>query len=520
MSSLRQRVPVLAAIVWLAVVPFASGQHRENRTWTSSDGRTLEGSLLHANAESVRLRLSNGQEYDVPLSRLSERDRDYVEDMAATGRTVKVKPMPKETKIDTQITVEGGPRNFHTPHFEFGTDQGVSKSFIGEASRVFEGTLHAVASLPLGIDPKPAEGATRFRTLFLGRNAFDVQISGLVKPSTPNPFGGTTTVAGIYIPKRKEVLVPFSSLETGRSGSQITLRRTSDTSTLIHEIVHQVMHDWLVMTPVWFSEGLAEYVAAVPYQNGRFEFQNIERGIAETLEEQYYISKGTPIQMIHPADLIEMKSSHWRGTSDDYLSSMLLVYYFMNLDQPDKPGAALAGYLHLLQKGMSDTENSIAEHNSLVNDFEKKRLAFNEEVKKFNDSLLRYRKEVDEYNYRVKFYNEQLRNNVAKEDLIEVGDEPVEPGDPPERPEVPAELKSNGGTFDMSVAIHNVARPALIRDRNLDELGKSVAAALSEAGVPVTMKERGAVYEPVLNPRVPDQPMRTSPFDNIRPPSF
>ncbi|MCB1232686.1 MAG: hypothetical protein KDN19_20750 [Verrucomicrobiae bacterium] len=494
---IRNRLLIPLCVVFTPLL--ASAQLRETRTWTSNDGKTLEASLLHADAKTATLRLTNGREAEVTLERLSEADRQYLMEMRDTGRTLAVQPMPEETRIDTQIAVDGGPRVFNTPHFNFETDQAVSKSFISEAARVFEGTLHAVSELPLGIEPRPAEGAERFRTLFLDRAAFDREIADVMSPK-PTLFGtpiGTprTIVAGIYIPKRQEVLVPFSSLETGRSGSQITLRRTSDTSTLIHEITHQVMHDWLALTPVWFSEGLAEYMAAVPYQNGRFEFANIKRGLEETLEKEYRIGKGQTIPMIHPADFLEMRSSDWSGGGDDYRSAMMLMYYFMHLDQPDKPGAALAGYLYLLEKGKNDTETFIADHNQLVAEFEKKRVAYNESVKKFNEALTRYKAEVDAYNARIMTYNAQLKENTPPEKLIDLGDEPVAP-EPPEKPEIPKQLLENqgGGVIDIGEKMHEAARPALVRGRDLDELGQTVAESLKQAGFPVSLKARGSTY--------------------------
>ncbi len=479
-------------------------QHRETRVWTSRDGRTLEASLLRADDDAAVLRLTGGREVSVALDLLSEDDLAYLREMRATGRTLAVRPMPEETKIDPNIDVEGGPRNFLTPHFEFGTEQGVSKSFIAEAARVFEGTFHAIDSLPLGIHPKPAEGAARFRTLFVSRETFDREIASVMPDSGPATGVGMprTTVAGVYLPLRQEVLVPFSSLETGRSGSQITLRRTSDTSTLIHEIAHQVMHDWLALTPVWFSEGLAEYIAAMPYQNGRFEFRNAREGIRETLRTQYGIDPGATLSLIHPADFLEMKSADWRGTVDDYRSAMLLFYYFMHLDQPDKPGAALAGYLHLLERGKEDAETFIADYNQAVDEFEKKRLAFNQAVDAYNAELLKYRAAVGDYNQRVTRLNRQIQEGVPPESRIELGPEPVAPA-PPERPEIPAKLRAGPGEgpVDIAALIHDTARPALTRESDLDELGARVMTALGEAGFSVSLKPRGSTYAP--NPGSP-----------------
>ncbi|MCB1089681.1 MAG: hypothetical protein KDM63_21755, partial [Verrucomicrobiae bacterium] len=305
--------------------------------------------------------LRNGQEAIVPLDRLSEEDRKHIASLNATGQAIRLGSMPDETKIDTNIPIEGGPRTFVTPHFVFDSEKGVTKAFISEAARVFEGTLEAVRALPLGIEPKPAEGEARFRTLFLERSTFEEEFNKSVpkpEPSSNSPGGGVVfvpppstgtanvaNVAGVYFPKRKEVLVPFTSLGVNMSGSKVSLRRRSDTTTLVHEITHQVMHDWLLIMPLWLGEGLAEYLSAVPYQNGRFEFKNAAAGLKETLVEQHGAGEGRPIVMLSPSRLVERSNENWQGTPEEYLSSMLLVYYFIHLDQPEKPCAALAGYL-------------------------------------------------------------------------------------------------------------------------------------------------------------------------------
>lgn len=453
----------------------------------------------------------------MPIERLGEADQRYLEEMSATGRTIAIGRMPEETKVDQSIEVEGGPRVFNTPNFQFDCDQGVTRGFISEAARVFEGTLHAIDSLPLGIKPKPAEGASRFKTLFLSREAFDRELAQGAAPaggSGPGiPGGGLampqTTVAGVYLPARREVLVPFSSLGVEKNGSQITLRRSSDTSTLIHEITHQVMHDWLALTPLWFSEGLAEYISAVPYQNGRFEFRNAEKGLKQTLEEAYRLERGAPVPMIHAADLLQMKGDAWRGSLEEYRSSLLMVYYFMHLDQPEKPGAAMAAYLHLLERGKDDTVNFVAEYNRAVAEFEEKRLAYNQKVDAFNAALLRYREDVVAFNDRVKIYNQQAGEGRPEDQRIRVGDEPRAPT-PPEPLEVPDILKENqggGGPIDLGARVAEVARPALLRDREPAEVAEQLVKAYAAIGITIDMAAPGragaTTTSPFTVPRVP-----------------
>ena len=471
------------------------------RIWTSNDGKTLEASLVQADRTTVILKLKNGHEATVPIERLSEADRTHLDGLRATGRTRRVGTMPVETKIDTTVAIEGGPKTYSTPNFVFDCEQEVTKAFISEAARVFEGTLEAVRGLPLGLDPKPAEGETRFRTRFLDRSTFEREFNAVRQqeagasggggtPST-RPGRGTSevaNVAGVYLPLRKEVLVPFTSLGVSMSGSKVSLRKRSDTSTLIHEVTHQVMHDWLVATPLWVGEGLAEYLSAVPYQNGRFEFKNASAGLKETLLEDYRIGEGQAVPVIRPSRLVASSNADWTGVPEDYLSALMLVYYLIHLDQPTEPCASLAADLSLLKESQTATEAFISDYNRAVKEFEEKRLAYNREVDAFNASITTFKAEVDAYNDRVRTYNTQVREGVPEADRIKVGREPVEPV-PPKELIVPGILKDNSSTdgrpIDFLARIKEKSLPALLRGRSAEDFDRAVVSAFATGGIKV-----------------------------------
>jgi len=50
----------------------------EARTFTSSNGKKLEAEVLSATESKVELKVVNGKTYNVPLSKISKEDRDYV----------------------------------------------------------------------------------------------------------------------------------------------------------------------------------------------------------------------------------------------------------------------------------------------------------------------------------------------------------------------------------------------------------------------------------------------------------
>ena len=218
----------------------------------------------------------------------------------------------------------------------------------------------------------------------------------------------------VNITKRAEGLVTYTALGVGMSGSKVSLRRGNGTSTRIPEVTHQVMHEWLPVMPLWLGEGLAEYLSALPYQNGRFEFKNAVAGLKEALREDYRIEEGEEVMIYLPHKLVDLSNAGWSGVPMDYLSAMMLTYYFVHLDQPEKPCATLAGYLSLLRQSKEDVEKHISEHNRAVKEFEAKRVAFNEEVGKYNALVTTYKGEVDAYNERVTTYNTQLRNGVPE----------------------------------------------------------------------------------------------------------
>lgn len=481
------------------------------RTWTSIDGRTLEATLVDVDESTVRLRLKNGKVAEVLLDRLSPEDRAHIEGKRKRVQGITVKSFPEETRAPEVIKIEGGPRAFLTPNFRIETDQGVSKGFVGEAARVFEGTLAAIRGLPLGLEPKPPEGMDRYQALFVSREAFDRAVASRMAPSTEPRLPGMrqprTKVAGVYSPGEREVVVPFSSLGVIQEGSGYALRRTTDTSSLIHEITHQVMHDWLAIAPAWFCEGMAEYLSAVRSEGGRFDFKSVELGLKESLIENFGVSPGEPIPVIHPADLLQMSSEAWRGEMDDYRSALLLIYFFMHLDQPNQPGASLAGFLHLLGEGEAEAGQFVVDYNQLVAEFESKRLAFNKEVEIYNATLEKHQAAVREYNRRVSTFNDQLKANLAPEDRIEVGEKPVAPK-APTPPEAPEQLKNTrqGGTVDFQVLIGNRARPALVRERDFDQLGADFVGAFGRIGISLELMPRGETYVPATNPVIAPEP--------------
>jgi predicted peptidase len=66
----------------LVMAVFSSSLFLEARTWTSSDGRTIEADYLDSDEDSVRVRFRGGRVVEIPFETLSEKDRAWALEQA------------------------------------------------------------------------------------------------------------------------------------------------------------------------------------------------------------------------------------------------------------------------------------------------------------------------------------------------------------------------------------------------------------------------------------------------------
>ena len=53
------------------------------RTWTSSDGRTMEARFIEQVGSNVRIKTAQGREFTLPITRFSQADQEYAQEAAA-----------------------------------------------------------------------------------------------------------------------------------------------------------------------------------------------------------------------------------------------------------------------------------------------------------------------------------------------------------------------------------------------------------------------------------------------------
>jgi hypothetical protein len=342
--------------LWLLLLVIASlfstarGQ-ASPETWTNVDGREMIATLLQATDTQAEFRLQSGKRARLKLDQLIEEDRDRVRSFRSQAKFWK--RLPKDARWPERVTlnwleskvdvVEDGTHSKHvyrTPHFEFVADAKLAPNLVKDFSKIFEVTHAALEKNPLGLRlKKPKSGYFRVR-LFSSMQGYA-------------NAGGPPRAAGVYIPRTKEILVPFRSLGLRQANvAWVREGRLYDPSTLLHEVTHQLLDHWLDYSPMWFTEGIAEVIGAARYDSGQLFFDRLEEGIKSTIlgkksdrhrASSYAKSQGPAgFQFpIHPAKLTQAtqaqfmgyrpaKSLEQREIVHNYQCATLLVHFAMN----------------------------------------------------------------------------------------------------------------------------------------------------------------------------------------------
>ena len=265
---------------------------------------------------------------------------------------------PAVTRIPDMLpakTIQDGPDAwiYETQHFRFTSNAPIALGAIKEIARIFEGSYTANLALPINspcnhyqVCEKGKFNAFLFRT-------YDDYLAA----------GGPNGSAGVFIGTRGgietgRVLVPFSSLGLEKKGNRyVKGGKRINGHTLAHEITHH-MSVGRNKYPIWFVEGLAEYVGLSYDGNGQVRFSGNKTPISKFVSG--YGEKGGGGRAIGKqprvgVSLKEFLSGHKNFIGGEnvqigYGVSALLVYYFFHIDGK-RDAARIKKYLNVLQNG-------------------------------------------------------------------------------------------------------------------------------------------------------------------------
>ncbi len=355
---------VIAAITF-ALDLFA--QTAPLRPWKDAQGRIIQATFVSATAESVTLKMADGKEHQLPLSRLSAEDQAFVKSQVTTSAASVAPAAAQSTPNRVPIEKRTWPENVIVPSrsieiaaieesaaarrfvyrseaFEFTSQAKLAGSVMKEVARTFEATKALVSSLPWGVVCKPPEGMERYQAaLYETRNDYIAA-------------GGPSNSGGVYMGGEKIFKVPFPSIGLEMRGKTWFKDENYSGGTLIHEITHQVMDDYLAFLPVWIIEGTAEYTEMLPYRAGIFRADNHKSSIRDHIQESSGRGYSPDIGSLETHMM--MNRATWGGIADSssksmgqpYYRSVLILYYFCHLDgEKGKEGRRFMQFMDAVQ---------------------------------------------------------------------------------------------------------------------------------------------------------------------------
>ena len=348
----------LAAVIG-AIVAMTPGK-LSGRIWTDVSGRKLEAVLVAHDEKAVVLRLGNGRNATVPLTRLSAGDLEFLKTSdggsqgagadtpsPSTGKTDDSTganddtdlnwdaPWPDSVPFKDDPGIDIVEENAETKlfvytssNYRFTSDVRLSKSVVSTFADMFEATRLYCRALPLAISGGVKHDGKYNIKLFAEKDDY-------IKA------GGPPSSGGVFMGGQNVVMVPLISLGVKKFGSGYMRDRDKSDGTLIHELTHQLTPSAYYGTGAkgWFSEGLAEYLTSTPYRSGRFKVQgNLDDIVAYATA---YGKKGTSgrglgAEFEAPAldvfMLMNYQSFTGSNSNFNYAFGLLLTTYFMVLD--------------------------------------------------------------------------------------------------------------------------------------------------------------------------------------------
>ena len=370
------------------------------RIFTDISGKKFEANVVSISKDSVSL-FSPGSTkiFTMPLAKLSAADRNYlaarskgspapprkekqtpakkVSNSSNTAKKTAAKSvtqvssnslkekyrladnyltrLPDSVSISRNVTIrvvsEDKAKNryvYHSPNYEFICDTKLSVTIVKQFSLLFEATREYCRKMPISSMRAHIPGRIKRNRILLFANQSNYFRSGGVPGS-----------AGVYSPRTNTVMIPLSSLGVKKVSNGYNFDYTKSNNTITHELVHQLtdFEYYQAGARGWFSEGIAEYCAATPYQSGQFSLTYNKRNFKEYVTASGIDGKsgwrlGTTINS-HDLKFF-MLQPYGSFVSDgprNYGLGLLITYYFMNMESDRKNITAFMKALKNGEKG-------------------------------------------------------------------------------------------------------------------------------------------------------------------------
>ena len=308
------------------------------KTWTNAHGGTFEANFVEMDELNVVFAMEGGRRFSMPLLELSAKDQATIRAGAKSpilglnsnfGR-----PWPRSVRLSVnpgcKIISEDVAKNhyiYESPGYQFHCDSRITADALANFARVFESTRAYLTELPLSLMSEETMGA-RSKVLIFAETA------------SYHKAGGPVGSAGCYMSSHRLVLVPMESLGVVRGGTGFSSATDGQNKVLVHELVHQ-------LTPPayygygalgWFSEGLAEYVAATPYFSGSFRPDSHGNAVMEYVcsygeggKGGRALGKKISAPRLRDFMLMNYRSFAGNNANRNYGLGLLVTHYFFHM---------------------------------------------------------------------------------------------------------------------------------------------------------------------------------------------
>lgn len=332
------------------------------RTWVTKEGKQIEALLVDSHDTEVSIRLRSGRETTLALSELEQYDLNYIQTWKASlpawqeqhiqaNITPFSAPWPKRitTPIKQEITIVSEDSEqkrfiYQSQHYEYICDVRLSKSVISKFALLFESTHNYCRSLPLKLE-KPLRARQKRLPIILCESM-----------ESYHQMGGPPGSAGVFMSSRNLVMVPLPSIGVKKVGSGYMIDHKKNNHTLPHELTHQLTDRAYYRTGArgWFSEGLAEYVAATPYRSGKHSLNSQTTAVKSYATEFGRKNDGgrgigDKIDMPRLKTFMTMSYSQFlQNGNKNYALGLMLTHYFIHWDG-EEDRASLNAFLESLR---------------------------------------------------------------------------------------------------------------------------------------------------------------------------
>lgn len=345
-----------AASLLLSLIFLRGAACAEMREWTDHTGKKFTAEIIATDAWRATFALPDRNKAVLWLAQLSAADVNFVATWRAANPTAplvdpqRLAPWPAEAvAADNEVKVQSeDPKAaafvYEGAHFLMQSDVSLPLDVVRDLNGVFEATRAALMALPFGLHRGGEQ--EKYPVFFF---------------STPEQYGaagGMTASGGYFQGSTGRMLLLLPNLGIRATGFVKKFDHQKNLFVLKHEVTHQLLMRWGDALPVWFSEGLAEVIAAAPYARGRYSFNAMDTAVAAYVQKWRSPGELKPLNLIPPAQLMDFTMSSWeervasQSAYELYNSAALFVYFLLRHDGAGD-GSAVASFLDTLRRELN-----------------------------------------------------------------------------------------------------------------------------------------------------------------------